>query len=233
MKIRTACALALACLCFDPQSVAAIGIDASGNLSGSYGLSEEESRFFPGTYFFHKGCEAYKRGDASDAVRLWKLAAHWGQKGAKYNLGIAYYKGLGVSRDIAEGLAWLGLAAERHEPVFQESLDVAWHEATTQDRIVAKQRHAELKSSYGDDFALRRALQRYEEERRSITGSRAGAAGNVLIYAGGSRVARNGAFYLRELEEKADVYFSRTPGTVNVGDLVPLTDESAIPPESR
>lgn len=230
MKYILTCVLVLGGLCAVPRCAIAIGIDVNGNVSGFYGLAEEDSRFFPGTYFFHKGCEAYARGDPRAAIELWAVAASWGQKSAQYNLGIAHYRGQGVARDAAQGLAWLGLAAERHDPLFQDSLDAAWYEASVEDRIEAKKRHAELKIRFGDDVALVRALRRYEEEKRNFTGSRLGAVGNLTIYSGGNRVGKNGALHVGELEQKADTYFNRS-GIVNVGDLIPLTGESGKLPD--
>jgi hypothetical protein len=66
------------------------------------------------------------------------------------------------------GLAWLGLAAERHQPSFQDSFDAAWYQASVEDRIEAKSRHKELKSKYGDKIALQRARRRFEEEKRKL-----------------------------------------------------------------
>ena len=35
---------------------------AQAGPSGIIGLNEEESRFVPGLYYFHKGCDYYRRG---------------------------------------------------------------------------------------------------------------------------------------------------------------------------
>lgn len=205
---------------------AAIGIDLNGNVSGGFGMYEEDARFLPGTYFFRKGCEAWKKGKVSDAIHLWEVAASWGQKSAQYNLGIAWYKGDGVARNTALGLAWLGLAAERHHPLFQDSLDAAWYESSVEERIAGKQKFAELKPRYGDEFALKRAMQRYEEERRNITGSRLGALGHVRLYSANSPQGQDAVFYLDELQRQADEYFDPGTGSVNVGDLIPLHSEA-------
>jgi hypothetical protein len=227
------CATLVLTAALQARSVLAIGIDAGGNVSGAFGLSEEDARFFPGTYFFRKGCEAYRRGRAEEALDLWRVAASWGQKSAQYNLGIAYFRGEDVGRDVPLGLAWLGLAAERHHPVFQESLDAAWYQSTVEERIAGKRRFTELKSSYGDEVALRRALRRYEEERRNLTGSHLGAVGALTIHSANSPRGQNGALYLDELQREADVYFDPGTGSVNVGDLIPLTDESVSAPARK
>lgn len=231
MKIRWLMIAALLSLPLGSTRALAIGIDLNGNVSGGFGMYGEDARFLPGTYFFHKGCQAWKNGKVDDAIHLWQVAASWGQKSAQYNLGIAYYKGEGVERNTALGLAWLGLAAERQNPLFQESLDAAWYESTVEDRIAGKQKFAELKPRYGDDVALKRARQRYEEERRNFTGSRAGAMGNVKLYSANSPGRQNAKVYLDELQRQADEYFDPGIGSVNVGDLIPLQGKAETPVE--
>lgn len=220
-------------LCMLPLPTRGIGIDINGNVSGGFGLAEEDSRFFPGTYFFRKGCEAFKKGKVNDAIHLWKVAASWGQKSAQYNLGIAYFKGQGTSQDIALGLAWLGLAVERHHPLFQDSLDAAWYESTVEQRTEGQRIFAELKAEYGNVVALKRAMQRYEDERRNLTGSRVGAAGHLTIYSANSPRGQDAMFYLDELQRQADEYFDPGTGSVNVGDLIPLQGdvEAPTPPD--
>lgn len=226
MKRRLLGAIVVLIAAMQAQPAAAIGIDVNGTVSGAFGLSEEDARFFPGTYFFRKGCEAWKRGRTTEAIDLWMVAASWGQKSAQYNLGIAYFRGEGVIQDVPLGLAWLGLAVERHHPVFQESLDAAWYQSTVEERIAGKQIFAELKPVYGDAVALKRAMRRYEDERRNLTGSRVGAVGALTIHTANNPRGQNGARYVDELQREADVYFDPGTGVVNVGDLIPLTDES-------
>ncbi len=212
---------------------AALEIGGNGGTFGSYGLHEEESSFFPGAYYFHKGCDAYARGDSAQAITLWKVAAGWGQKSAQYDLGIAFYKGQGVQIDRAQGLAWLALASERHDPEFQKSFDAAWFEVSDRERAEAQHIHAQLKPLYADAIALRRAARRYEDARRSVTGSRLGAAaGHLRIYAGGDTQGQDGSQYLARVEQAADSYFSSS-GSVRVGPLLPADDRltSKQPPD--
>lgn len=197
---------------------------------GGYGLQEEESRFFPGTYYFHKGCEAFSRGDTADAIRLWEQAASWGHKAAQYDLGIAHYKGQGVGVDRARGLAWLALASERDDEQFQQSFDTAWYQASNDERTQAQRIHIELKPKYADATALKKAARRYEDERRNITGSRVGSPGHVVIYAGGSSVGQDVSQYLAAVEKAADSYFTTGTGSVVVGPLLPDIDTTQEEP---
>ena len=63
--------------------VAVIGFSAPasgqhmGNFSYGSGLHEEESRFLPGLYYFHKGCDYNERGQIGPAIQAWKLSAGW------------------------------------------------------------------------------------------------------------------------------------------------------------
>lgn len=189
---------------------------------GGYGLREEESRFLPGNYFFHKGCDAFANGDSADAMRLWQQAAGWGHKAAQYDLGIAYFKGQGVPVDRSRGLAWLALASERNEEPFQQSFEAAWYEASNEERAQSQRIHAELKPVYADTTALKKAARRYEDERRNITGSRVGAPGHVVIYAGGSGNGQDANHYLASVEKAADAYFTTGTGSVRVGPLLPV-----------
>ena len=206
------------------KPAAALDIGGSGGAFGSYGLHEEESGFFPGAYYFHKGCDAYARGNSAQAIMLWKMAAGWGQKSAQYDLGIALYKGQGVPIDRAQGLAWLALASERRDAQFQQSFHAAWFEVSDKERAEAQRIHAQLKPLYADAIALRRAARRYEDARRSVTGSRLGAAaGHLRIYAGGDTQGQDGSEYLARVEQAADSYFSSS-GSVRVGPLLPADD---------
>lgn len=206
---------------------------SAGFTPGGFGLREEESRFFPGTYYFHKGCEAFARGKATDAIRLWQQAAGWGHKAAQYDLGIAYYKGQGIPVDRPRGIAWLALASERNEEQFQQSFDAAWFEASDEERSDAQRIHAELKPVYADATALKKAARRYEDERRAITGSRVGAPGHVVIYAGGSRIGQDATRYLADVERAADTYFTTGSGSVRIGPLLLEEEPATQDPGSR
>lgn len=199
---------------------------------GGYGLREEESRFLPGNYYFNKGCDAFARGKAADAIRLWQQAAGWGHKVAQYDLGIAYFKGQGIQVDRARGLAWLALASERNDEQFQESFHAAWYQVSDEERAEAQRIHAELKPVYADATALKKAARRYEDERRNITGSRVGSPGHVVIYAGGSSVGQDASQYLAAVEKAAESYFTTGTGSVIVGPLVP-DDSSSLEGPAR
>ena len=71
---------------------------------------------------FDKGFEAYDAGDYQTAVQEWRPLAEQGNSDAQINLGLMYYKGIGVPQDYAEALKWYRLAAEEGVAVAQKNL---------------------------------------------------------------------------------------------------------------
>lgn len=201
--------------------------------SGIIGLDEEESRFLPGLYYFHKGCDYFRRGYPESAVEAWQVAAYWAMKDAQYDLGIAYFRGRGVAVDRPRGLAWLALAAERKDETYETSLAAAWDEATPDEQAQANAIWRELRGKYADSVALVRARNRYDQELSHITGSRVGMPGHVQIWThseGRIEVAR----FKADMQERADRNFGKLPtGTVDIGPLEPLIDETPPPAPQR
>jgi TPR repeat protein len=59
---------------------------------------------------FDDAYSAYKRGDYSTALRLWRLAAEQGNASAQHNLGAMYDKGHGVLQDNITAYMWFNIA---------------------------------------------------------------------------------------------------------------------------
>jgi hypothetical protein len=214
-RTRWIFSLALLCAMLSPRAAHA-GI----------GGTEEEARFLPGLYYFHKGCDYYRRGDASAAIDMWQLAASWAVKDAQYDLGIAYFRGRGVAIDKPRGLAWLALAAERKDAEFERSLAAAWDDATAEDHARANEIWRGLRGKYGDATALVRAEHRYKNEIDNITGSRVGMPGHVQIWTNSSAGFIDVATYKASIQALADRNFGTLPtGTVDVGPLTSILDE--------
>jgi hypothetical protein len=202
---------------------------AQAGPSGIIGLNEEEARFVPGLYYFHKGCEYYKRGQTAAAMQAWQLAAGWAMKDAQYDLGIAYFRGRGVEMDRPRGLAWLALAAERKDEAFQSSLAVAWDEATPDEHARGNEIWRELRQRYADEVALPLAQNRYQQEINQITGSRVGMPGHVGVWTRSTgRV--DVVEFKSQMQERAERNFGRLPiGTVDIGPLEPMVDDGTNP----
>lgn len=59
------------------------------------------------------GIEAWQRGDAAEAVKIWQPLAEKGDADAAFNLGQAYRLGKGVPLDLAVAQGWLEKAARK------------------------------------------------------------------------------------------------------------------------
>lgn len=134
-------------------------------------LQEEIAPYLPGVSFFQKGLDAYRKGRHAAAIDAWQASASWAMKDAQYNLGLAYFKGIGVAADRPRGLAWLALSAERKNPTMQASLAAAWDGATDAEHQQANAIWRDLKKQYGDDVALPKARKRFETEVAQLGGS--------------------------------------------------------------
>ncbi|MGA0344321.1 MAG: tetratricopeptide repeat protein, partial [Arenicellales bacterium] len=68
---------------------------------------------------------AYNSGDYATAIALFEPNAHQGNRDAQYAMGVAYYEGNGVNRDLDEALAWFRKAADSGHPTAMFNLVVA------------------------------------------------------------------------------------------------------------
>ena len=59
------------------------------------------------------GIEAWQKGDAAEAVKIWQPLAEKGDADAAFNLGQAYRLGKGVPLDLAQAQSWLEKAARK------------------------------------------------------------------------------------------------------------------------
>ena len=75
---------------------------------------------------FEDGVAALQRGDHEGAVLLWRPLAEQGDVYARFNLGIMYAKGEGVSQDAEEALRWFRLAADQGYARAQFNLSLAY-----------------------------------------------------------------------------------------------------------
>jgi hypothetical protein len=71
---------------------------------------------------YSAGLAAYESGDFQTAHREWLPLAAAGDAQAQYRLGILYWKGLGVPKDLAQAAEWLGKAAGQGNAEAQASL---------------------------------------------------------------------------------------------------------------
>ena len=108
---------------------------------------------------FQAGKDAYVRGDFQTALKNWKPLAEQGNIEAQINLGVMYYKGVGVTQDNKEAVKWYRLAAEQGYARAQHNLGFMYDKGkgVTQDnkeavkwyRLAAEQGYARAQHNLG------------------------------------------------------------------------------------
>ena len=167
----------------------------------------------PGEYYFLLGADAYRKRNYSFAIQMYEVSASWAYKPAEYNLGVMFARGDGVPIDLPRGLAWMALASERNEKHYVDAREAVYAEMSKEQFEQANVIWRELKPTYGDDVALRRAKARWAQVRASATGSHVGSVGHLDVGtpAGGMNDASN----MRMGSPEKDKDFQRTWGGAN------------------
>lgn len=222
-------ALALALTCFSVSTVSA-QTDADTNSDAARaelrkvitGCAQGLERFLPGDYYFCSA--AHDMGLGHDSLSRERLldAARWASKPAQYVLGLTYYHGDEVPANRPLGIAWLGLAAERHTPRFEAAFAEAYAKASPEERAEANTYWLKLREEYSDRVAWPRAKRRFDYEMSRIT-AMASNGGSVEVHGMGPM---NQYAFIRKMDDKGDEFFQGLEGTVTVGDgqmsLVPV-----------
>jgi len=154
---------------------------AEREMGNAEGTPEADAR--PGEYYFLRGARAFQKKDYEFAIEMYQVAASWAFKPAEYNLAVMYARGQGVAADLPRGMAWMALAAERNEQHYVDAREAVYAEMTKEQFEQANAIWRELKKTYGDEVALRRAKARWAEVRARSTGSHVGAVGNLEVSA--------------------------------------------------
>jgi hypothetical protein len=148
----------------------------------SAGANTPEADARPGTYYFLLGANAFQKKDYAFAIQMYQVSASWAYKPAEYNLGVMYARGQGVPMDVPRAMAWIALAAERNEPRYVDAREAIYATMSKEQFEQANVIWRELKPTYADEVALRRARTRWAEVRANMTGSRVGSlASNLQI----------------------------------------------------
>jgi FOG: TPR repeat, SEL1 subfamily len=136
---------------------------------GRIDCAEGTERYLPGDYYFCSANKAMQAGNTSKARAMYEESARWGDKRAMFNLGLLLFRGEGLAKHEALGLAWLALAAERSQDQMQrEVLVAAWTSVTPQVQGEANGLWNAMKLEYADRVTLARAQARYEREIRQL-----------------------------------------------------------------
>jgi hypothetical protein len=162
---------------------------AAGN--AHFGSPEDQAR--PGEAYFNRGVDAIRKKDFRFATDMYKVAASWAYKPAEYNLAIMYAKGEGVPVDKPLAMAWAALAAERGDANYVAAREVIYATLSKEEFAKANDLWRDLKKTYGDDIALKRAEVRWAEVKNNVTGSHVGSVGHITV-GNGWNTGHDGAF---------------------------------------
>lgn len=201
-------------------------------------------RFLPGEVNLCLAAKEQQRNNVSGTVEMLKLAAAWGSKKAQYVLGVMYFNGDQMAADRPLGLAWLGLAAERGDPVYSAVLISAYGKASAQERAASKSRYEALRPVYADVVAARRAERQFDRAMRDLTRFEPYPSQVCIpgLVAGitdadaddGGPMCPSASVAVAVLNEAGDAYFEGWAGHVSVGSLEPVKDAGyKQPPEPR
>lgn len=186
------------------------------------GCASGLERFLPGDYYFCAAARDMGQGHDSLSRERLRDAAYWASKPAQYVMGLMYYHGDVATLNRPLGIAWLALAAERHDRRFESAFAEAYASASPEERAQANTYWLKMREEYGDRVAGLRAKRRFEAEMHNVT-AMSGNGGSVE--ATGMGPMRQFAF-LRKMTDRGDEFFSGLEGTVTVGDgqmsLVPV-----------
>ncbi len=181
-------------------------------------------RILPGDYF---GCRALyhlQRKHYLQAVSSLKESAQWANKEAQHQLGLAYANGdiPEVPRNLPLGIAWLALARERHQPEYERDYALAVVSSTRAERAQAAKIYSELRKTYGDAVAGKRATQRFNREIHDI--DRAATNGGLVLLSGYGPYPSRAYTVSRQLHAEAESAFGGLQGSVLVGPLQRVQD---------
>ncbi|TAM92676.1 MAG: sel1 repeat family protein [Rhodanobacteraceae bacterium] len=153
----------------------------------NFNTPESDGR--PGVKFYSDGMKAYEHKDYEHGIYMLKIAASWAYKPAEYNLGVIYFKGMGVPANRPLGAAWMFLAAERGTSPYLYARHVMVMGMDSAERTEAYALLQKLEKTYGDKVALRRAKAQWAFTKASTTGSRLGYTGDYLMVGSGGGVS--------------------------------------------
>lgn len=131
------------------------------------------------------GLEEMKQGKFEDAFRFFQRAAFYADKPSQGMVAEMLWNGQGIERNPSLAYAWMDLAAERGYAGFLGLRERYWNALTVEQRTQALAQGQEIYARYGDAAAQPRLATVLRRERRRLTGSRTGFAGNVQIYVPG------------------------------------------------
>lgn len=188
-------------------------------------------RFLPGEYYFCDAARDYWTGNIDRAVQILGYSAEWAHKPAQYALGIMYFNGDRIPANRPLGIAWLAIAAERHDPHYEAVFVSAFRSATAQEREQANIYWRSMKPVYSDKVAAVRAIKRYNRALSPIYDL--AATGTASVYISGVTPGSSGLALERLLRKGRDQALGDIDGTVTVGEMPMVTLGSLVGPAAE
>ena len=178
-------------------------------------------QILPGDYYACRAIYAMQHHDYRKAVELLEVSSSWANKNSQRVLGLVYFNGdsTGIRPNHPLGLAWLKLAAERHDPAIQKDFDGALARASQDEQAASDRLFDAMKDKYGDDAAGKRAVQRYNEYVVPI--KQASLQRNYVILYGFGPYGQRADVIAAQLQTQAQQDFSGLVGNVVVGAVEP------------
>jgi hypothetical protein len=149
-----------------------------------------------------------------------------------------YFNGDHAEKNRPLGLAWLALAAERHDPAYEPTFISAYQQTTPEELAQADAYWKDLKATYADNVAAPRAQRQFDRAYHEIEWA-ANFGGSVFldgVVMPASSVAssdnlplQSGFTVARLLQSQKAMYFYGYDSHVFVGDavLVPVSQVNA------
>jgi len=122
-------------------------------------------KYLPGKYYEQRAQDAVKSNNYRQAMEMYEKAGYWGNKIAQYNVGMLYLNGAeGVPADKVRAAAWLGIAAQTHQPYVDKALGDAYAALNTEQRAAAGAIWKQLKVDYDDKVTVDRASKLFNNQ---------------------------------------------------------------------
>lgn len=142
-------------------------------------------RYHPDMRHRNEGAKAFQDGFFGDALTHFTQAARYADKASQAMIAEMHFTGTGVPRDRALGYAWMDLAAERAYPAFLALREAYWAALTPEEQARAVDVGQDIYAEFEDAVARPRMERQLVRGKRSMTGSRVGARGNMEIQMAG------------------------------------------------
>lgn len=186
------------------------------------------------------GLQEFRHGNLEDALRFFQRAAYYADKPSQGMVAEMLWNGQGIERNPTLAYVWMDLAAERGYVGFLGQRERYWNALDEHQRTRAVNEGQDLYAKYGDAAAQPRMAAILQREKKRVTGSRTGFAGNVQIYVpgpGGFEQIDGTKFYDERFWDPKQyqawhdsIWTKPRVGRVNVGELEQVQKEA---PSSR